>query len=652
MVFNKRNIKSITLIFAVANIVYGQGTASSPFTVLRNNTSGFTGEIHLQTNDGHYFGMQAQTTSAGNVLVGMPNTDPSPGTCLGYVSAHQVGWVACSGSSALDPTLGLLMTNNTNSGVIGISNGAHISWDTSNDWIDIQSWFSGSVAPIHINASRVDIGLLNEAACEGTGCQTQGFRINASNGNNATDTTDGGHIYWDTTNHWLQISPWFGGVAADVKFLNSIFAGNNITVANSLIGNSLILNVAPTLCALGQYARGINSIAGGTGCTAAGTVSSVAISSSTLTVTGSPIVGSGVINLDLDVNPVNGITIVDQTTTGVTGTSNGAHIFWDTTNHWLTINSWQAGVQTTTSFGNNINAGNNIIATNSLIGNSLILNVAPALCPVGQYARGVNVNAGGTGCTIAGGSSLDPTLGLVVVNDSNTNSTSATQGMHIYYDPVGFTGNINVYNSGLSETLNVISSNLSLNSFLMQVNVLFSGSEVDPRLDNSFTLGTSSQRWSDTRSALGHFGIQPGAAIGGGTIYSSCTSICFDDVDAFGNSTGVYWTRSAGGSQASPTAVTINSTLGVFGSSGYDGTSWVGSTTAGMFTQATQTWNSAAHGTNMYFETIQLNSTSPAIRLTIDDTGLTVPAMSTGASRAVCVTSGGHIYASFGLTCP
>lgn len=100
----------------------------------------------------------------------------------------------------------------------------------------------------------------------------------------------------------------------------------------------------------------------------------------------------------------------------------------------------------------------------------------------------------------------------------------------------------------------------------------------------------------------------------------------FGQFDSYGSSTGLVFRR-ANGTSASPTALTVNQSVGQFQSRGYNGTAYSGETASVNFL-ASQNWSSIATGTAMEIRTTRIGSASPvsSFFFDLDGSGSFVPA--------------------------
>jgi hypothetical protein len=86
-----------------------------------------------------------------------------------------------------------------------------------------------------------------------------------------------------------------------------------------------------------------------------------------------------------------------------------------------------------------------------------------------------------------------------------------------------------------------------------------------------------------------------------------------------GDSPGIFG-RSAGGTEATPTATQLDHTLSIFGARGHDGTGFT-SSRARIETKATQNWTASANGTKMRFFTTPNGSITSSERMVIENNG-------------------------------
>jgi hypothetical protein len=96
-------------------------------------------------------------------------------------------------------------------------------------------------------------------------------------------------------------------------------------------------------------------------------------------------------------------------------------------------------------------------------------------------------------------------------------------------------------------------------------------------------------------------------------------------LDGFGAASEVIF-RSSHGTAISPTALTSSDQVGGLNFGGYDGNQWV-TEGAQIAAVPSATWTTASHPLDVYFQTTQIGSTSPATRMVIGNTGqLRLPA--------------------------
>jgi hypothetical protein len=82
--------------------------------------------------------------------------------------------------------------------------------------------------------------------------------------------------------------------------------------------------------------------------------------------------------------------------------------------------------------------------------------------------------------------------------------------------------------------------------------------------------------------------------------------------------------RAAGGSAASPSQVLTNGLLGGFVAAGYTSAGAFSANKIGVYFRAAENFTASAQGTYFTFETTHVGSTTKAVKMTLNDTGLNV----------------------------
>ena len=134
---------------------------------------------------------------------------------------------------------------------------------------------------------------------------------------------------------------------------------------------------------------------------------------------------------------------------------------------------------------------------------------------------------------------------------------------------------------------------------------------------NEMQLGTNS---------TARFYIKSGGKVGIGTanpdfnLEVNATSDAGLAVTRYGGDSPGLFGRSAGGTEAAPTATQLNHTLSIFGARGHDGIGFT-SSRARIETNATQNWTSTANGAKMAFFTTPNGTVSSTQQMVIDHDG-------------------------------
>jgi fibronectin-binding autotransporter adhesin len=390
-----------------------------------------------------------------------------------------------------------------------------------------------------------------------------------------------------------------------------VYASGTGTLSNLLPGANISIT-SGTLNAAGS----VSSIVAGTGLSG-GTITStgtVAVTAATTAALGGVIVGAGL--------SVSGGTISNA---GVT--------------------SLVAGNSTTITSGNTI--GVSSIAAGVVSSNGTVLEATTLGSGLSWASGTLSVSNSGTG-----------TVTSVALSGGST-------GLTVSGSPVTTAGTMT-----LAGTLGIGYGGTGLTAFAAGTLVYASGTATLTGLTPSanFTEASSTFDLASTISVPGvtplvniissESGSLPTASSGALVVMAGTSGLSTDmDMLAFGNTTTIYPQITmllAGGTKASPTALTANRIMSRNSSGGYDGTAWTG-TAASVQVRTINAWTTADHSTQLLFNTTPTGSVSVTAAATLSNALLAVAGSLTlgsalgvpyGGTGNASWTTGDLVYAS------
>lgn len=192
----------------------------------------------------------------------------------------------------------------------------------------------------------------------------------------------------------------------------------------------------------------------------------------------------------------------------------------------------------------------------------------------------------------------DTSGGLTGLAVQNMGSGAASYSGMLFYDQNGALGQFQGFNNSTHE---------------YRINNIASGGSIN------FMLGSSSKFLVANTGNIGIGTTSPSAPLEVSNAISAGTANVW--VTSYTNAVGPYFlARRSRGTFAAPTAVQSGDQLsGLFGR-GY-GASAFGTALVGITIQAAQNWTDAAQGTSIAFSTTANNATTPATRMTLDQSG-------------------------------